>query len=220
MPKLFAEEGNDFFGGLEWTIVRAFAGSIEASVDNPPLSGRVLVIGGGKFRNDGYHSAGHLELHFLAVLQASTATHLIGNSERHLSLYRNSHVDFSVWAQVPSVKLVPFSQLKSNFKSAILNATMVCWKCSAATEVKPGERIGTRDECTRCGADLHSCRNCQFYDRSKSNQCSEPQAEWVRDKEAANYCDYFQPSSRAANRVAEPSSAQDAKKKFDSLFRS
>ena len=97
---------------------------------------------------------------------------------------------------------------------------MICWKCGTAIEVKPGERIGSRDECARCGADLHSCRNCRFYDTSKNNQCAEPQAEWVRDKEAANYCDYFQPSSQPAKRPAESPSAQDAKKKFDSLFRS
>lgn len=97
---------------------------------------------------------------------------------------------------------------------------MFCWKCGAAIEVKPGERFGSRDECTRCGADLHSCRNCRFYDTSKNNQCAESQAEWVRDKEAANYCDYFQPSTQPAKRAAQSSSAQDAKKKFDSLFRS
>jgi hypothetical protein len=97
--------------------------------------------------------------------------------------------------------------------------SMSCWKCGATIEMKPGERIGSRDACSRCGADLHSCRNCRFYDTSKSNQCAEPQAEWVRDKEAANYCDYFQPSSRTADRAEASQSAQDAKKKFDSLFR-
>jgi hypothetical protein len=97
---------------------------------------------------------------------------------------------------------------------------MICWKCGTPVELKPGARIASRDECAGCGADLHSCRNCQFYDTSKSNQCAEPQAEWVRDKEASNYCDYFQPSSHAADRAAKPRSTQDARKKFDSLFRS
>jgi hypothetical protein len=97
---------------------------------------------------------------------------------------------------------------------------MNCWKCAASVELTPGERLTSREECPGCGADLHSCRNCRFYDPSKNNQCSEPQAEWVRDKEAANYCDYFQPSTSRPARGRASSSAEDIKKKFDSLFRS
>jgi len=43
----------------------------------------------------------------------------------------------------------------------------------------------------------------------------------VRDKEAANYCSYFQPNPTLLARADRPASnANDAKKKFDSLFRS
>jgi len=82
--------------------------------------------------------------------------------------------------------------------------------------------VGSRDVCPLCDADLHSCRNCDFYDPSKNNQCSEPQAEWQREKEAANYCDYFRPSAgrsaaRGVPRAGSP--VADAKKKFDSLFK-
>jgi hypothetical protein len=97
---------------------------------------------------------------------------------------------------------------------------MTCWKCGATIEAKPGERVSSGEECARCGADLHSCRNCRFYDTSKDNQCAEPQAEWVRDKEAANYCDYFEPSSRVNPRSATSSTSENAKKRFNSLFRS
>lgn len=81
--------------------------------------------------------------------------------------------------------------------------------------------MSSRDACRRCDADLHSCRNCDFYDPSKNNQCSEPQAEWQREKEAANYCDYFRPAggARAAKGSRGGSAVSDAKKKFDSLFK-
>jgi hypothetical protein len=91
-----------------------------------------------------------------------------------------------------------------------------CWKCGQSVELPAGGRVGQRDSCPQCDSDLHSCRNCRFYDPGKHNQCSEPQAEWVRDKEAANYCDYFAPrlaSSRAS------SAAEDVRRKFDSLFK-
>ena len=78
----------------------------------------------------------------------------------------------------------------------------------------------TRDTCPKCHSDLHACRNCQFYDPSKNNQCAEPQAEWTREKEAANYCDYFQPNLTLYARGDRPAfKADDAKKKFDSLFK-
>src|SRR5438552_11230288 len=96
---------------------------------------------------------------------------------------------------------------------------MKCWKCGEPIELPPAERVGQRDTCPRCNADLHSCRNCDFYDPSKNNQCSEPQAEWVRDKEAANYCDYYRPNAGARTASGGPSKSDDAKKRFDSLFK-
>jgi hypothetical protein len=92
-----------------------------------------------------------------------------------------------------------------------------CWKCGHVTDLPAGSRVSSRDTCQRCDADLHSCRNCNFYDPSKNNHCSEPQAEWVRDKEAANYCDYYRPNPILSAKASVPGS--DAKKKFDSLFK-
>ncbi|MGH9452486.1 MAG: hypothetical protein ACRD2O_00775 [Terriglobia bacterium] len=86
--------------------------------------------------------------------------------------------------------------------------------------MSPGTRLGTREACPRCGSDLHCCRNCRFFDPGKNNQCSEPQAEWVRDKEAANYCDYFEAASQSlVSGARRPGTAGDIRKKFDSLFK-
>lgn len=95
-----------------------------------------------------------------------------------------------------------------------------CWKCGGAIELKSGERVGSRDECPRCKFSVHSCRNCRFYDPGRNNQCAEPHVEWVRDKEAANYCDYFQPATGAGSRpAAGGDQSGDVRKKFDSLFK-
>jgi len=95
-----------------------------------------------------------------------------------------------------------------------------CWKCGRTTELSAGNRVSARDTCPGCNFDLHACRNCDFYDPSKNNQCSEPQAEWVRDKEAANYCDYYRPNVTSRAGIGAPSKPGDAKKRFDSLFKS
>lgn len=94
-----------------------------------------------------------------------------------------------------------------------------CWKCSQAIDLPPAGRVLSRDACPKCDSDLHSCRNCRFYDPGKHNQCAEPQAEWVRDKEAGNYCDYFSPSPILNAGKRTSSQAEEAKKKFDSLFK-
>jgi hypothetical protein len=94
-----------------------------------------------------------------------------------------------------------------------------CWKCAGVSELPPAGRVLARDTCPKCDSDLHCCRNCRFYDPGKHNQCAETQAEWVGDKEASNYCDYFSPNPvlSAAQRSSSP--AESAKKKFDSLFK-
>lgn len=40
---------------------------------------------------------------------------------------------------------------------------------------------------------MHVCRNCKHYDRSAYNECREPSAEVVREKDRANFCDFFTP---------------------------
>ena len=68
-----------------------------------------------------------------------------------------------------------------------------CFQCEKASLFK--ERVNFRAECEHCGADCHICKNCSFYDESAYNECREPSAEKVQDKEANNVCEYFNPAS-------------------------
>jgi hypothetical protein len=74
-----------------------------------------------------------------------------------------------------------------------------------------------RDECPACGADLHVCRMCEFYDTSVAKSCREPVAEEVSDKERAQFCDYFraQPDLLAAGGVSE---AEGARAQLQAMF--
>jgi hypothetical protein len=56
------------------------------------------------------------------------------------------------------------------------------------------------------------------YDPSAHNRCREPQAEWVTDREKANFCDFFAPNQARPGQGAKPSGG-DARKAFDSLFK-
>jgi hypothetical protein len=96
---------------------------------------------------------------------------------------------------------------------------MNCWKCETEIEISPPEKITSRDSCPQCDRDLHVCRNCRFHDPNAHNECRETQAEWVRDKEKANYCDYFEPGNGNAWKTNNSTNARSAKSAFDKLFK-
>lgn len=55
------------------------------------------------------------------------------------------------------------------------------------------DKVKRADTCEHCGVDLHSCKNCKFYDPMVHNQCRESSTTWEPDKEKANFCTYFIP---------------------------
>lgn len=91
---------------------------------------------------------------------------------------------------------------------------MICHKCNK--KLTTSEKISFREDCPSCGADLHVCLNCDFYDTSVYNECRETSAERVVDKEKANLCEYFVVRSSNQNTTSVPS---DAKKKLEELFK-
>ncbi|MCG8418280.1 MAG: hypothetical protein MJE77_10095 [Proteobacteria bacterium] len=68
-----------------------------------------------------------------------------------------------------------------------------CWTCGNEQYfgVKVGVIVGRHDECPHCGADLRCCKNCSNYDPNVHNQCRETTAEFIRERERANFCAHF-----------------------------
>ena len=79
---------------------------------------------------------------------------------------------------------------------------LVCWKCGTSIEDLPLP-LGRLVECRECRAQLHACKLCEFFDQRRANQCREPIADFVQDKERANFCGYFKPRPRAYTAVAQ-----------------
>ncbi len=77
-------------------------------------------------------------------------------------------------------------------------------------------KIGFRDECLQCRSDLHVCKNCEFYDKKVYNECRETSADVVREKERANFCDFFSPGQSGAGLNDEKTRLQAA---AESLFK-
>ena len=93
---------------------------------------------------------------------------------------------------------------------------LVCWKCGAflADYTLPLRRL---EECRACHAELHVCKLCEWYNTSVAKHCREPIAEEVKDKERANFCDYFKPRPDAYS-SAPLDEAAKAKSELDALF--
>ena len=94
-------------------------------------------------------------------------------------------------------------------------------------------------KCPKCGFDLHSCKQCNYFDPGSRFECMQPVPERVTQKDAVNQCRYYQirvmveretTSGRPApaagpgpsrNGGSRGSSALDtAKRALDKLFRS
>lgn len=65
----------------------------------------------------------------------------------------------------------------------------ICHQCRK--EIVDDILVGRQAQCPFCGADLHCCLNCSFYDAGIYNDCRESQAERVLDKIRSNFCDFF-----------------------------
>lgn len=89
-----------------------------------------------------------------------------------------------------------------------------CHACKK--ELVLGREVGRKDECPHCHADLRCCLSCRFHDRSAPKQCREPNAELVREKAKANYCDFF---SFAERNAPAGENANTARKALDDLFK-
>jgi len=92
----------------------------------------------------------------------------------------------------------------------------LCFHCRRTLALE--SKVSRQDQCPHCGSDLHCCLNCEFYDEYAHNRCREPQAEYVSDREKANFCDYFR--FRFSEEDPTRMDAKDkAKTEWEALFR-
>jgi hypothetical protein len=101
-----------------------------------------------------------------------------------------------------------------------------CYNC--ATALPPGADF--RGACPKCGAALHCCKQCAYFEPSTRFQCLKPVPERIPSKDQANECALFSPRvtvARDANASAPsaspapvaPRSQSDARTAFDQLFK-
>lgn len=90
-----------------------------------------------------------------------------------------------------------------------------CFSCKKELEFDQGFNISRTEECPYCYANIHSCKMCKFFNTSSYNNCSEPSAERVVEKEKANFCDFYQ----LTNSTDSTNNINDAKAAAAALFK-
>ncbi|MBV9497434.1 MAG: hypothetical protein JOZ54_24570 [Acidobacteria bacterium] len=98
------------------------------------------------------------------------------------------------------------------------------FKCNQCGQLRHSLSALTSEElCGKCGADLHTCGNCRFFDTTTLWECRENIPARVSGKHARNECAFFSPKivkDLAADKGRQaPQTPDDARKAFDALFK-
>jgi hypothetical protein len=75
--------------------------------------------------------------------------------------------------------------------------------------------------CPKCGFELHSCKQCTYFDPSRRFECMQPVPERISKKDARNQCAFYAISVRVEKQTSTgaASTPSDARKAFDNLFK-
>ena len=89
-----------------------------------------------------------------------------------------------------------------------------CASCGA----KAPSNITFESSCANCRAELHSCRQCNYFDPSARFECSKPITTKIVNKNARNVCELFAPRT-VVERQTTSGAPTDARAAFAKLFK-
>jgi hypothetical protein len=92
--------------------------------------------------------------------------------------------------------------------------TVKCSSCGA----KVTTAIGGESCCQTCKAELHTCRQCTYFDPSARFECSKPVTARIVNKNARNTCELFTPRT-VVERQTSSGAPNDARAAFAKLFK-
>jgi ribosomal protein S27E len=93
-----------------------------------------------------------------------------------------------------------------------------CARCG--NELTVAAAWNEQSTCSRCGADLHTCAQCAYFDSSAAFECQKPVPARISPKDARNTCPLYEPRTTVERETKSSSSGTpSARKAFDDLFK-
>jgi len=90
-------------------------------------------------------------------------------------------------------------------------------RCASCAMVLP-VGIDFTGKCPRCNFELHSCKQCAFFDTSSRFECTQPISARIPKKDARNHCNFYSPRATIERETSTPKPL-DARAAFENLFR-
>jgi hypothetical protein len=91
-------------------------------------------------------------------------------------------------------------------------------KCSSCGAKAPAI-IDLDATCSKCRAELHTCRQCNYFDPGARFECSKPVTKRIVNKNARNTCELFAPRTVVERETSSSSAPTDARQAFANLFK-
>jgi hypothetical protein len=93
-----------------------------------------------------------------------------------------------------------------------------CAQCGTVLQGMPSD-----EKCPKCGFELHSCKQCMYFDPGSRFECMQPVKERVAKKDAKNECPSYEMRVTREKETSTPVSAKarptDARAAFENLFK-
>jgi predicted RNA-binding Zn-ribbon protein involved in translation (DUF1610 family) len=100
-----------------------------------------------------------------------------------------------------------------------LPGTRAVSRCTQCGTVLQG--MTTTGQCPKCGFELHSCKQCMYFDPGSRFECMQPVKERIAKKDARNECTFYEIRVTREKETSTPASLKptDARAAFDNLFK-
>jgi hypothetical protein len=90
-----------------------------------------------------------------------------------------------------------------------------CTQCGTVLPSPPG------DKCLKCEFELHSCKQCMYFDPGSRFECMQAIKERIARKDARNECTFYEIRVTREKETSTPASLRpsDARQAFENLFK-
>src|SRR6266436_3106986 len=91
-----------------------------------------------------------------------------------------------------------------------------CSQCGTVLQEIPPTGL-----CPKCGFELHSCKQCMYFDPGSRFECMQPVKERVAKKDERNNCTFYEIRVTREKETSTPASLKpnDARQAFENLFK-